>query len=122
MTWRVRDHGFQMTLGREVPDLIRTHLAPWMEGWLSKSGLQRSDIATWAVHPGGPAILTGVRDALGIKNEDLKASWEVLRHHGNMSSPTILFVLDYLMKADAPRPCVALGFGPGLAIEAVLFR
>ncbi len=122
MTWKVRDHGFQMSLGREVPELIRTYLAPWMEGWLTSAGLHLSDIATWAVHPGGPAILTGVRDALGLKNEDLRASWEVLRQHGNMSSPTILFVLDYLMKADAPRPCVALGFGPGLAIEAVLFR
>lgn len=122
MTWKVRDHGFQMTLGREVPTLIHTHLPAWMESWLAAEGLGIDDIATWAVHPGGPAILSGVREALGLKNEQLEASWEVLRRYGNMSSPTILFVLDYLRDAGAPRPCVALGFGPGLAVEAVLFR
>lgn len=122
MTWKVREHGFQMTLGREVPDLIQTHLASWMRGWLAPEGLQLEDIQTWAVHPGGPAILGGVRSALGITNEDLEASWEILRRHGNMSSPTILFVLDYLRKKQSPRPCVALGFGPGLAVEAILFR
>lgn len=122
MTWKVRDHGFQMTLGREVPELIQAHLAAWMAGWLAPEGLGLEDIQTWAVHPGGPAILGGVRAALGLKNEDLEASWEILRRHGNMSSPTILFVLDYLLKKKAPRPCVALGFGPGLAVEAILFR
>jgi predicted naringenin-chalcone synthase len=122
MTWKVREHGFQMTLGREVPTLIHTHLPAWMESWLAAEGLGICDIATWAVHPGGPAILSGVREALGLKNEQLEASWEVLKRYGNMSSPTILFVLDYLRDAGAPRPCVALGFGPGLAVEAVLFR
>lgn len=92
-----------------------------MESWLAAEGLGIDDIATWAVHPGGPAILSGVREALGPQEQQLEASWEVLRRYGNMSSPTILFVLDYLRDAGAPRPCVALG-STGLAVEAVLFR
>ena len=122
MTWKVRDHGFRMTLGREVPILIQQHLAPWLTGWLAKHGLAPGEIATWAIHPGGPAILQAVKSALSLQQEDLSASWEVLREFGNMSSPTILFVMDRLQHANAPLPCVALGFGPGLAVEAVLFR
>lgn len=122
MTWRVRDHGFQMTLGRQVPALIHSNLLPWLERWLAGCGLTPAEIATWGVHPGGPAILQSVTAALSLRKEDLGASWEVLREFGNMSSPTILFVLDRLQQADAPRPAVVLGFGPGLAVEAVLFR
>jgi len=122
MTWKVRDHGFQMTLGREVPQRIQTYLHPWLSAWLAPHGLALEEVATWAVHPGGPAILQSVRAALALSQDDLRYSWEVLREYGNMSSPTILFVLDRLRAADAPRPCVALGFGPGLAVEAVLFQ
>lgn len=122
MTWKVRDHGFQMTLGREVPALIQAHLRPWLESWLSRFNMAIEEVGTWAVHPGGPAILQAVQSTLGLRHEDLGASWEVLRAFGNMSSPTILFVLEQLRDAAAPCPCVALGFGPGLAVEATLIR
>lgn len=61
-------------------------------------------------------------EALGLASDALKESREVLASCGNMSSPTILFILDRLKRKDAPRPCVAMAFGPGLAIEAALFR
>lgn len=122
MTWKIRDHGFQMTLSREVPIAIKAHLLPWMTAWLARNDLAVEDVASWAVHPGGPAILQGVQSALSLKNEDLKASWDVLRDCGNMSSPTVLFVIDAMRRASAPMPCVALGFGPGLAAEATLWR
>jgi predicted naringenin-chalcone synthase len=74
------------------------------------------------VHPGGPRILSSVAAALGLERSALTTSRDVLREYGNMSSPTILFILDRLERAKAPLPCVALAFGPGLAVEAVLFE
>ena len=121
MTWRIYDHGFMMTLSKQVPQLIGTYLPGWLNSWLGKNGLTQDDVKTWAVHPGGPRILTAVADALGLPRETMRVSLDVLCEHGNMSSPTILFVLDRLRRQNAPRPCVALGFGPGLMAEAMLF-
>jgi predicted naringenin-chalcone synthase len=122
MTWTVGDHGFEMTLSRQVPRLIARHLRPWLEGWLAAYDLPLSAVASWAVHPGGPRILTAVEEALGLAAEGaLWASRAVFAACGNLSSPTLLFILDRLRAAAAPRPCVALGFGPGLMAEAALF-
>jgi prepilin-type processing-associated H-X9-DG protein len=121
MTWNVRDNGFVMSLSARVPDLICTYLKDWMEAWLGESNLTLADIQSWAVHPGGPRILSSVLKALELEKEALGASKEILRDYGNMSSPTILFILNKLREQNAPRPCVALAFGPGLMAEAVLF-
>lgn len=121
MTWTVGDHGFEMTLSRQVPGLIARHLRPWLEGWLAERGVALAEVASWAVHPGGPRIVTAVEEALALPGDALWASRAVLAECGNMSSPTILFILDRLRAAGAPRPCVALGFGPGLMAEAALF-
>ncbi|MCC6694100.1 MAG: type III polyketide synthase [Candidatus Hydrogenedentes bacterium] len=121
MTWRIGNNGFIMSLSSRVPELIGTHLKPWIEGWLADFEYGIDDIRSWAVHPGGPRILSSTSKALGLDREALAVSREVLRDHGNMSSPTILFILKRLRDSKAPRPCVALGFGPGLMAEAVLF-
>jgi len=120
MSWRIGDHGFRMTLSAAVPELIRTNLGGWMETWLRDQGLGMDDVGSWAVHPGGPRILEAVEDALALENGILDVSREVLRLHGNMSSPTVLFILQRLRNAGAPLPCVALAFGPGLVVEAML--
>src|SRR5262249_35076455 len=120
MTWSIGDHGFEMTLATHVPELIAGQLRPWVEAWLGQHGLLLGDVASWAVHPGGPRILTAVEEALGLDREATAVSREVLSTCGNMSSPTVLFVIDWLRARSAPRPCVALGFGPGLAAEATL--
>ncbi|MGL4550972.1 MAG: type III polyketide synthase [Gemmataceae bacterium] len=122
MTWTVGDHGFEMTLARNVPGLIGRHLRPFLERWLAKQGVALADVASWAVHPGGPKILAAVQETLGLPASALEASYAVLARQGNMSSPTLLFILDRLRQARAPRPCVALGFGPGLAVEAALWK
>lgn len=122
MTWTIGDYNFGMTLSKRVPGLIARHLRPWLEGWLRAEGLAVSEVASWAVHPGGPRILAAVEESLGLPPEALGASREVLARCGNMSSPTLLFIVDSLRSQHAPRPCVALGFGPGLVAEAVLFR
>jgi alpha-pyrone synthase len=122
MTWTVGDHGFEMTLARNVPGLIGRHLRPFLERWLSQQGLALADVKSWAVHPGGPKVLAAVQEALALPASALEASYAVLARHGNMSSPTLLFILDHQRRARAARPCVALGFGPGLAVEAALYR
>ena len=122
MAWRIGNHGFEIALSARVPHVIETALAPWLDAWLASQQLSRRDIATWAIHPGGPRILESVAAAAGIGREAYAISQEVLGEFGNMSSPTILFILDRLRQRRAPRPCLALGFGPGLAVEAALFR
>ncbi|MGD8330417.1 MAG: type III polyketide synthase [Acidobacteriota bacterium] len=122
MTWRIGDHGFHMTLSSRVPGLIREHLAGWLDAWLADNGLAAADVATWAVHPGGPRILDAVVDAMALADDALAVSREVLREFGNMSSATLLFILERLRRRGAPRPCVALGFGPGMVVEAALLR
>jgi len=121
MSWTIGDQGFEMTLSREVPILIERHLKPWLEAWLVRHDLRRSDIGSWAIHPGGPRILTSVECALDLPPNAVATSRNVLRAFGNMSSATIVFILDRLRQDNAPRPCVGLAFGPGLTVEAFLF-
>lgn len=120
MSWRIGDHGFEMTLSQKVPSLIEQHLAGWLTGFLAKENLQISDVRGWAIHPGGPRILDACLAALSLSSDDLLVSREILANYGNMSSATILFVLDRMKQQALEGPVVALGFGPGLTIEAML--
>ena len=122
MSWRIGDHGFTMTLSPQVARHITANLRPWLEGWLSQYELTLAEIGSWAIHPGGPRILDAVEGSLGLNAKALATSRAVLASCGNMSSPTVLFILDQLQRQAAPLPCVALGFGPGLVIEAALFH
>lgn len=120
MTWRIGDHGFRMTLSAEVPELIRAHLRPWMTEWLDGHGLALGDVGSWAVHPGGPRILSSVESSLDLPPEATTVSRDVLAECGNMSSATVLFIVDRMRASGAALPCVALAFGPGLVVEATL--
>lgn len=120
MTWTVGDHGFVMGLSPEVPDRIRASLASWIEPWLSRNHLSIGGVGSWAAHPGGPRILDALAQALDLERAALDVSRTVLSRCGNMSSPTILFILDELLRHRAPRPIAAIAFGPGLTIEAAL--
>ena len=120
MAWTIADHGFEMGLSPRVPALIAARLAPWLDGWLAAQGLDRAAIGSWALHPGGPRLLESVRECLDLPASAIEPSTAVLRECGNMSSATILFILDRLQRAGAPLPCVALAFGPGLCVEAAL--
>ncbi|MCT0208058.1 type III polyketide synthase [Synechococcus sp. CS-1332] len=122
MSWEIGDHGFAMGLSPQVPDLIGAHLRPWLEGWLAGHGLTPAAIASWAVHPGGPRILSAVTKGLGLDPELIEPSRSVLRDYGNMSSPTLLFILERLRRSGAPGPCLAMAFGPGLCIEVALLE
>jgi prepilin-type processing-associated H-X9-DG protein len=120
MSWRIGDHGFQMGLSPRVPDVIRGTLRPWLAGWLAKEGVELDQVGQWAIHPGGPRILQACVEALELPSEAIAASKGVLAEFGNMSSPTILFILDRLQQQNAPGPWVLLAFGPGLTVEAAL--
>jgi predicted naringenin-chalcone synthase len=122
ITWRIGDHGFDMSLSNRVPEVIRDELRPWLARWLDSQGLGISDVGAWAVHPGGPRILDAVEEGLELDPTQLSASRGVLAEFGNMSSPTVVFVLNRLLAQAARRPCVALAFGPGLTAEAALFQ
>jgi predicted naringenin-chalcone synthase len=122
MSWRIGDTTFEMTLSPKVAGLIAESLRPWLEGWMKPQGLSVADVASWAIHPGGPRILDAVETALDLPISATSESRDVLASCGNMSSPTVLFILDRLRRRRAPRPCVSLAFGPGLAIEVALFE
>ena len=79
-------------------------------------------MSNWAVHPGGPRILSVVQEALALSSEAMAPSRSVLADYGNMSSPTVLFILDRLRKGAAPGPTVLIAFGPGLVAEAALIQ
>lgn len=120
MTWTIGDHGFRMSLSARVPRLIGEHLRPWVEGWLASRGLTIGEVGSWAIHPGGPRIVDAAAAALGLDEGAAEASRAVLAEHGNMSSPTVLFIADRLRRTGAQRPTALLAFGPGLVVEAAL--
>jgi predicted naringenin-chalcone synthase len=119
MTWNIGDHGFEMTLSPGVPEIIRSQLAPWCVDWLAKNDLELTDIKGWAVHPGGPKILSAVAEALSLAPDALRFSRDILARFGNMSSATVLFILRQ-MAAEIDGPIVAIGLGPGLMAEGML--
>ena len=120
MSWKIGNHGFVMTLSPCIPKLIRSEVRPWLDGWLARHGSSIGAVRSWAVHPGGPRILSAFAEGTKLDRSALETSYSVLADYGNMSSPTVLFILDRLRRAGAPRPCVVIGFGPGLAVEAAL--
>jgi predicted naringenin-chalcone synthase len=121
MTWNIGNHGFEMTLSTRVPDLIHRGLRPWLDNWLAEHGVRVAEVASWAIHPGGPRVLSAVEKCLNLLPNTVAVARETFAACGNMSSPTVLFILERLRSRAAPRPCVALGFGPGLVVEAALF-
>lgn len=121
MSWQIGDHGFEMSLSPEVPILIEGRLREWIVPWLAGCSVSLDAVGSWAIHPGGPRILQATAAAVGFDRAHLADSEGILASYGNMSSPTLLFILDRLRRRNAPCPCVGLAFGPGLSVEAALF-
>ncbi len=125
MTWDVTDLGFKMGLSPAVPDVLALHARPVVDELLGRHGLTAGDVGGWAVHPGGRKIVEVVGEVLGLADDDLSASYDVLRDVGNCSSATVLLVLERLRQTrDLPpgAPVVAMAFGPGLTLYAALLR
>lgn len=120
MTWVIGNHGFTMTLTKQIPKLIAAHLRSWLEPWLARHGYPLEAINGWAVHPGGPKILNAVQESLMLPDTSLADSRDILWRFGNMSSPTVLFILQQIWQRSESGVTVLLGFGPGIVTEAVL--
>ncbi len=120
MTWRITDMGFAMTLTREVPAALRSCIAEFIDEGRNRSA-QRDE--TVIVHPGGPGVLDAVDSGLNLRGgRGLDCSRHVLRKFGNMSSATVLFVLEHALNQGCLPPYRLLAFGPGLTIEGLEIR
>jgi predicted naringenin-chalcone synthase len=125
MAWSIGDRGFDIALSSYVPKLIAGNIAALVAPALDAAGLSLPGIGRWAVHPGGKAIIDQVQRSLGLSAEQVRASRGVLRRYGNMSSATILFVLDQLLHEPSAEPeeqLCAVAFGPGLTVEMAALK
>jgi len=117
--------GFRIVLDPSIPDHIAAAIGEAVHDLLGRHGLTVDQVHTWALHPGGSRILDAAQQALGLSDEQLVASRRVLRSYGNMSSPSVLFVLAEAQAHRPPPPDawgVLAAFGPGLGIEVALLR
>jgi len=121
ITWKVRNSGFDMLLSGQVPAAIQDALTRDID--LILDGTPPDDIHLWAVHPGGRSVLDAVERTLDLPEAALSASRDILRRFGNLSSATVLFVLEALLQSapDGALGC-AMSFGPGLVAETMLFH
>lgn len=120
MTWHVGDHGFEMTLSQDVPRTLHRAAPTFVAHLCDRADLAVDEVAGYAIHPGGRRIVEAIAEALSLGGDQADSSLEVLRRYGNMSSATIGFVLEREFAARR-GPVVALGFGPGLTMEGVVF-
>lgn len=123
MAWELSSSGFLMTLSGYVPDLIEEDFDPLLGRALSKLGINKDKISHWCIHPGGKRILEAIRRSVQIEDMDLEACYKVLKNYGNMSSPTIIFVLQEMWKqlmATDDAQVFGAAFGPGLTMETFI--
>jgi alkylresorcinol/alkylpyrone synthase len=125
MGWDISEKGFRIVLSRDVPEVVLKHLGSDADEFLSEHGLTRTDIQTWVIHTGGPKVLEATEAALDLPKGALNVSWECLRKTGNLSSASVLFVLERVLQAHRPEPGtwgILAAMGPGFCSELVLLR
>jgi predicted naringenin-chalcone synthase len=120
MAWELSSTGFLMTLSGYIPTLIEEDFEMLTTSALKKNNLTRNDITHWCMHPGGKKIIEAVHKSLKFSNGELQDSFDILKEYGNMSSPTILFVLKKMiskMNYKKNNTVFGVAFGPGLTLE-----
>jgi len=122
MAWHISDTGFLMTLSAFIPQLIESGIGNLLEGILNEAKLEKTAIQNWAIHPGGRKIVETIQKELNLSNEDVAASFNILKNYGNMSSATVLFVLQQMQNEKRKGNVFACGFGPGLTLETLIGR
>ena len=128
MAWELSSTGFLMTLSNYIPDLIKENFRQLFDKALVHAGLTKAHIDYWCIHPGGKKILESISESLQLQKDNLQYSYEVLRDYGNMSSPTIIFVLQKILEelkqrtTNNQQPATIFGaaFGPGLTMETFI--
>ena len=125
MGFDLRDTGFHIILSKDVPDLIKERVKDLAEGFLARHGLRREDISAFLLHPGGQKLLSFMQEELGLSRADTEISWDILRRYGNLSSASVLFILnEWLVQREMPSGSYGLlmAFGPGFTAEMILLQ
>jgi alkylresorcinol/alkylpyrone synthase len=125
MGWDISEKGFKIVLSARLPEMIREVLAADVDAFLAEHALRRGDIGSWVIHMGGPKVLDAIQDTLGLRDQDVERSWDCLRRFGNLSSASILLVLEDAMMNRRPAPGtlgMLLAMGPGFCSEMLLVR
>jgi alkylresorcinol/alkylpyrone synthase len=119
MGWRIDANGLGVVLARDLPPFLRREIRPAMEAMLASQGLAIDDIDRFICHPGGMKVIEAMEGAFGLGQGALDHEREVLADHGNMSSPTVLFILDRARRAGLPKRSVVTAMGPGFTASTV---
>ncbi|MCB1020642.1 MAG: type III polyketide synthase, partial [Acidobacteria bacterium] len=125
MGWDITDTGFQIVLSRDVPLMVETNLAGDVDCFLGDHGLTRKDIERWILHTGGPKVLRATEQALELPDGELESSWRCLRRTGNLSSASVLLVLEEVMQNNRPPKgslSLLAAMGPAFCSELLLIR
>jgi alkylresorcinol/alkylpyrone synthase len=125
MGWDISSSGFKIVLSPEIPDLAENGFPPYVREFLSEYDLEARDIRYWIAHPGGPRVIEGIQKGLDLPQEAMALSWESLRSVGNLSSASVLLVLDETLQRYQPEPGaygLMMALGPGFSAELVLLQ
>jgi alkylresorcinol/alkylpyrone synthase len=122
MGWTVDPQGFGVVLARSVPPFVEERFAPALDGMLARLGLTRDGIDRFVCHPGGTKVVAALERALGLEQGSLDHEREVLRDCGNMSAPTVLFILERVVRAGLPERSVVTAMGPGFTASCVSLK
>lgn len=125
MGWDISETGFRVVLSADVPAMVTGYIGRDVDAFLGDQGLQREQIARWISHPGGPKVLEAMQASLGLSREAFELSWRSLKEVGNLSSASVLLVLDDTLKSEKPAPGshgLMIAMGPGFCSELVLIR
>jgi alkylresorcinol/alkylpyrone synthase len=125
MGWDISEHGFKIVLSPRLGEVIEANLARDVDEFLGSHRLRRSDIGSWVIHTGGPKVLEAIQKSLELPDRHLDRSWECLRRFGNLSSASVLLVLEDVMRNGPPSPGslgLLLAMGPGFCSEMILLQ
>ena len=125
MGWEISEKGFRIVLSADVATLVKENLGGNVDEFLGEHGLVRAEIGNWIMHTGGPKVLEANAEALGLTREDFALSWDALRRAGNLSSASVLMVLNDVMREHRPvagTKSVLVAMGPGFCSEMLLLE
>jgi alkylresorcinol/alkylpyrone synthase len=122
MGWEVEDPGLAVVFDRAIPPFIEENLAGTVDEMCAKLGVARDDIDRFCCHPGGVKVIDAIETALHLNQGELNLEREVLRDYGNMSAPTVMFVLDRLLKQGLPDRVLMTAFGPGFTCAGLMLE
>ncbi len=126
MGWQVVESGFSVIFSRDIPNIVKEYVKPNIMELLDEYELNIEDIKHYVTHPGGLKVINSYEESLGLKNGNLDLSRKILKEHGNMSSPSVIYVLNEFMKSaknvNAGEYGLISSLGPGFSSELILFK